>query len=78
MSNNKSIKSSPGVGLLGLTFIVFLALKLAGIGTVATWSWWLVTAPLWMPVAIALTIVLILAFVCVMIGIVRKIIHEKD
>jgi hypothetical protein len=28
-------------------FIVFLTLKLAEIGAVASWSWWAVTAPLW-------------------------------
>jgi hypothetical protein len=28
-------------------FLVFLTLKLAGIGTVAQWSWWWVTAPIW-------------------------------
>jgi hypothetical protein len=73
MNNNKSIKSGPGVGLLGLTFIVFLALKLAGIGIVATWPWWLVTAPLWMPVVVFLVFLLIFAFVCIIIGIVRGI-----
>ncbi|AIV78465.1 transmembrane Fragile-X-F family protein [Burkholderia pseudomallei] len=33
--------------LLPCIFLIFLALKLAGIGVVATWSWWLVTLPLW-------------------------------
>lgn len=33
-------------------FLVFLTLKLAEIGTVATWSWWLVTAPLWGPLVV--------------------------
>lgn len=28
-------------------FIVFLVLKLAEIGVVASWSWWWVTSPLW-------------------------------
>jgi small Trp-rich protein len=32
-------------------FLVFLALKLAGIGTVAQWSWWWVMAPVWFPLA---------------------------
>lgn len=32
------------IGLFGLLFIVLLVLKL--VGTI-TWSWWLVTAPLW-------------------------------
>lgn len=31
---------------LGLLFIVFLVLKLCG---VIAWSWWWVTAPIWIP-----------------------------
>lgn len=34
------------VGIFGLTFIVFLILKLAEVGQVADWSWWAVFAPL--------------------------------
>lgn len=45
--SDSSNSSSGGVGILGLLFIVFLVLKLAEIGTVAAWSWWWVTAPLW-------------------------------
>lgn len=47
-----------GIGLCGMVFIVFLILKLSEIGTVATWSWWWVTAPLWMPLTIVLVIML--------------------
>lgn len=32
------------VGLLGLLGVLFIALKLMGY---ITWSWWLVTMPLW-------------------------------
>lgn len=52
MSDTKSTASS-GIGLTGFVFIVFLALKLAEIGQVATWSWWWVTSPLWIPFAFA-------------------------
>jgi hypothetical protein len=41
-----------GIGLMGFIFLVFLVLKLAGIGEVAHWSWWWVTCPLWLPTAI--------------------------
>lgn len=44
---SKSSSESGGISLFGLVFIVFLFLKLAGIGEVATWSWWWVTSPLW-------------------------------
>lgn len=47
MSNSSA--SGGGIGLAGMVFIVFLILKLAEIGTVATWSWWWVTSPLWIP-----------------------------
>tara|TARA_R110000824_G_C14965656_1_gene652526 strand:+ start:179 stop:409 length:231 start_codon:yes stop_codon:yes gene_type:complete len=36
----------------GLIFLIFLTLKLAEIGVVATWSWWWVTCPLWILPAI--------------------------
>ena len=38
------------IGLGGIIFVVFLILKL--VGTI-DWSWWWVTAPLWIPFAIA-------------------------
>jgi uncharacterized membrane protein YciS (DUF1049 family) len=41
-----------------MVFIVFLILKLAEIGVVATWSWWWVTAPLWIPSCIVIAILL--------------------
>lgn len=43
-----------GVSLCTILFIVFLVLKLTG--TIA-WSWWWVTAPLWIPFAIVLVVV---------------------
>lgn len=51
-----------GIGFCGLLAIVFITLKLAGIGAVASWSWWWVLSPLWIPAAIALLfIILVLA-----------------
>ena len=40
-----------GIGFSGILFIVFLILKLTGY---IDWSWWWVTAPLWIPLAIAM------------------------
>jgi len=45
--------------LCNLTFIVFLILKLAEKGAVQHWSWWWVTSPLWLPLALWLIFVLI-------------------
>lgn len=37
---------------LSLLLLLFVGLKLADIGLVADWSWWLVMAPLWVPIAL--------------------------
>lgn len=37
----------------GVLFLIFLVLKLVG---VITWSWWWVTAPLWIGVILAVVI----------------------
>ena len=53
--------NSSGIGLGGMIFMVFLVLKLGGIGQVANWSWWWVCSPLWIPfVIIGLVFVLAL------------------
>jgi len=41
--------------ILTILFVVFLTLKLTGN---IDWSWWWVTSPLWLPVAIILTIII--------------------
>jgi hypothetical protein len=52
----ESKKSNAGSHVLTILFLIFLTLKLANVGLVATWSWWWVTAPLWVPVTIVLAI----------------------
>ena len=54
--NNKSTTS---INIGTLLFLIFLTLKLAGIGEVAKWSWWWVTSPLWIPLALVIAIVFI-------------------
>lgn len=63
VSETKTVKSG-GIGFCGLLAIVFIALKLAGIGAVATWSWWWVLSPLWIPFALVL-VVAIVAAICI-------------
>ncbi len=53
--SNKSSSSSRGIGFFGVLFIVFLVLKLTG---TTAWSWWWVCAPLWIPFAIIIVILL--------------------
>ena len=55
--------SSSGIGLGSIMFIVFLVLKLCD---VITWSWWWVTAPLWIPTSI-LTAIFIFCFIIAII-----------
>jgi hypothetical protein len=46
MGRAKGVSSASNTGtLVGLTFLVFLILKLTG---VIDWSWWWVTSPLWL------------------------------
>lgn len=55
MSNNNSI----GFSIFGTVFVVLFTLKLAEIGAVASLSWWWVTAPLWVPMLIPLSIIVV-------------------
>lgn len=59
MTNNKQTGQT-GFPILTIIFLIFLTLKLAGIGVVATWSWWAVTSPLWIG---AILIILLVSFV---------------
>ena len=67
MSDDNSTSSS-GIGLGTVVFLIFMVLKLTGY---ITWSWWWVTAPLWGPVLVALTVfggVLLVAGIALLIG----------
>lgn len=48
--------ASGGIGLGGAFFLVLFILKVCG--PLAALSWWWVTAPLWIPAALCLTIAL--------------------
>ena len=55
----KDNKGSNSLGLGTILFLIFLTLKLAGLGVVATWSWWWVFSPLWIPLSLLGILVLI-------------------
>lgn len=61
-------KSNSGTGLsiTSVLFIVFLVLKLTGN---IDWSWWWVTSPLWIPIALIFGIVF-LAILIVIISLI--------
>lgn len=66
MSSKKSLNISfPFFTLLGLLFI---GLKLGGVGSVATWSWWLVLLPLYGPLLVALSLLAIFFIVALTLG----------
>ncbi len=54
--------TSGGIGFTGALFLLFLALKLTDH---IDWSWVWVTAPLWVPFALATPFLLILAGVAI-------------
>ena len=54
-----SKSSSSGISLTGVLFVLFLVLKLTGN---IDWSWWWVTSPLWIPVVLAFSFLIILMF----------------
>jgi hypothetical protein len=65
MSNNE-VKSK-GMGIGTILFLIFMTLKLTGD---IDWSWWWVTAPLWIPLVgflafagIAVVIAIIVAYI---------------
>lgn len=64
-----------GITFMQLLFLVFLILKLTETTVVATWSWWWVTAPLWIGAAI---IIGIWAMICLIMlfSIIIKIIFK--
>ena len=63
------MKNEQGVGIGFILFVVFLVLKLT---KVITWSWWLVTAPLWIPFGIVLVIVIIATVVAIIREIIKN------
>lgn len=64
MSGTNS-SSSGGIGLAGATFLVFLTLKLLN---KVDWSWWWVTAPLWIPASIAVVFLAVIFVVALIVG----------
>jgi hypothetical protein len=51
MSDKKTTSNGLGIGMI--LFLIFMTLKLTGH---ITWSWWWVTAPLWIPISAAVLI----------------------
>lgn len=57
--SNVSTNSSGGIGFLGFLTLIFITLKLTGH---ISWSWVWVLSPIWIPMAIAAGIFLLIVF----------------
>lgn len=68
--NNESNNSSKagGIGFLGLLALIFITLKLTG---VIAWSWLWVLAPLWIPTALVI-VILVVALIVLLVKEVAK------
>lgn len=56
----KKYSASSGIGLFELLGVTFIVLKLCG---VIDWSWWWVTAPIWIPIVLVLVVIAIIFIV---------------
>lgn len=68
MSDSSSTTRSGGIGFMGVLAIVFITMKLMGWGAVASWSWWWVLSPLWLPITIVLGILLVFGLIGLCFG----------
>lgn len=74
MDNRNSGATGGGITLSGLTFLVFLVLKLCN---VINWSWWWVTAPLWIPFTLFVAVCITVFVVGFVVGVIKSIIKLK-
>lgn len=61
MSSNK--ETSGGIGFCGLLTIAFVVLRLTGY---IDWSWWWVLSPIWIPAAIAVAALAVVAILALL------------
>lgn len=62
-----------GLNVFSVLFIVFLVLKLTNN---IDWSWWWVTAPLWIPASIVLSVIGVAGLVAVIAKIINAMFEE--
>jgi hypothetical protein len=65
----KKSTSSSGISLTTVLFLIFLILKLTGN---IDWSWWWVTSPLWIPLALVLSIMGIAFMIAFIVSILKN------
>lgn len=62
MSNSSSTSSSGGIGFCGLLTVLFIGLKLTH---VIAWTWWWVLAPLWIPTAFIILVLIAIGLIAI-------------
>ena len=70
--SDKQQTTSNGICIGTVLFLIFLTLKLAEIGQVATWSWWWVTSPLWIPLIAVIGILVLVVLVMAIFALFKK------
>lgn len=68
MALNETKAANTSITLQTTVFLIFLILKLTEVDPIGDWSWWWVTSPLWIPTAIALGILFLMAVAIVTLG----------
>lgn len=61
-NSNNTKAAGGGIGFSGLLGLLFIALKLCG---VIDWSWWWVLAPFWIPIALFIVLILVVAVITI-------------
>lgn len=54
MATSKTTNVTVGGSFLNVLALVFIVLKIVGVEPIASWSWWWVLFPIWIPIAIVL------------------------
>ena len=72
--NTKIVYSGGGISFCGALFLIFLVLKLLKI---IDWSWWWVTAPIWIPIGLVVACFLTYLLVVVIVALCTRIKHKN-
>ena len=54
------VQTEGGIGFFTLLALLFIGLKL---GKVIDWSWWWILAPIWIPIALGLILIIIFTII---------------
>jgi hypothetical protein len=49
-------------------FLAFVMLKVASVGVIGGWPWWIILAPIWLPSVMAVVLICIAIIVKIFIG----------